>query len=172
MVRKDGGSAHDSLWGEARDIFNHGFCRSKRPKVDDTTRLEDTIKTLKLAKSKVPNEYGTHTLHKGSKEIEINVGRIMRRLELILQDGDVAMNFGPETVSLVWSAVRMVFTVLPSLCHFHRGLADHIHHLGFSQGFRVLRFLIGFRRSDLRYVVRRSDICRTMFLDRGSGRRL
>lgn len=171
-VRKDGGSAHDPLWEEAREIFNQGFGRSKRPKVDDTTRLEDTIKTLKLVQSKVSNEYGTHTLHKGSKEIEINVGRIMRRLELILQVGDAAMEFGPETVSLVWSAFRMVFTVCLSVCYFHRGLADHIHHLGFSQGFGFLRFPVGFRRSDLRHVIRRPDICRTIFPDQGSGRRL
>ena len=82
MIRKDGGSTPDRLWEEAREIFTRGFGRSKRPKVDDTTRLEDTIQTLKLVQGKVANEYGSHTLRKGSKEVEINVGRIMRRLEL------------------------------------------------------------------------------------------
>ena len=83
VTREDRGSTHDSLWEEARGIFNQGLSGSKRSKVDDTTRLEDTIKTLKLAQSRVLNEYGTHTLRVGSKDIDINVGRITRRLELI-----------------------------------------------------------------------------------------
>lgn len=123
---KDGGAAVDPFWEEARDIFYQDLSRNKNPKVDDTTSLEDTIKTLKLTQSKTSNEYRTHTLHVGSKDIEIKVGRIMRRLELILQVGDAATRFGPETVSLVWSAFRMVFTVCIFVCHFHRSSADQV----------------------------------------------
>lgn len=126
VSRKDGGSAVDHFWEEARDIFYQDLSQNKSPKVDDTTRLEDTIKTLKLTQSKTSNEYRTHTLHVGSKDIDIKLGRIMRRLELILQVGDAATRFGPETVSLVWSAFRMVFTVCISVCHFHRSSADQI----------------------------------------------
>lgn len=121
---KDGGAAVDVFWEEARDIFYHDLSRTKSPKVNDTTRLEETIRTLKLTQSKTSNEYGTHILHVGSKDIEINVGRVMKRLELILQVGDAATRFGPETVSLVWSAFRMVFTVCIFMCHFDCSSAD------------------------------------------------
>ena len=128
VSRKDGGSAVDHFWEEARDIFYQdlGQNQNQTPKVDDTTRLEDTIKTLKLTQSKTSNEYRTHTLHVGSKDIDIKLGRIMRRLELILQVGDAATRFGPETVSLVWSAFRMVFTVCIFVCHLHRSSADQV----------------------------------------------
>lgn len=58
----------------------------------DTIRLEDTIKSLQLAQSKVSNDYGIHTLRVGSKDIDIKVGRVMKRLELMLQVGDALCN--------------------------------------------------------------------------------
>lgn len=124
--RKNGGSAVDPFWEEARDVFLQDLSQNKSSKIDDTTRLEDTIKTLKLTQSKTWKEYRTHTLYVGSKDVEIKVGRIMRRLELILRVGDAATRFGPETVSLVWSVFRMVFTVCIFVCHFHRSSADQI----------------------------------------------
>lgn len=114
----------DPFWEEARDIFYQDLGPAKSAKLDDTTRLEDTLKSLKLAQSKVSNEYGTHTVRVGSKDIDIKVGRIMRRLELMLQVGDTAVQFGPETVSLVWSAFRMIFTVRLSSCRAHRMVAN------------------------------------------------
>ena len=114
LGRKDGSSSLDRLWEEAREIFYQDLGQAKRAKIDDTARLEDTIASLKLAQSKVSNEYRTHTLRVRSKDINIKVDRIMKRLELILQVGDVAMKSGPETVSLVWSAFRMVFIVCSS----------------------------------------------------------
>ena len=139
---KDRGSQSDLLWKEARDIFYKDLGQAKRAKIDDTTRLEDTIISLKLAQNKASNEYGTHTLRVGSKDINIQVGRMMNRLELMLQVGDAAIKFGPETVSLVWSAFRMVFTVCsPSSCA-HRTFTNQAHCVGFSQRFGVLRFFI------------------------------
>ena len=111
MSIKGGDSTPDRFWEEARELFYQDLSQNKRVEVDDTTRLEDTIKTLKLAQNKVSREYRTHTMHFGSKNINLQVGRIMKRLELILQIGDAATEFGPQTVSLVWSAFRMVFTV-------------------------------------------------------------
>ena len=114
----------DPFWEEARDIFFQDLGPAKRVRFEDTTRLEDTITSLSLAQNKVSNEYGTHILRVGKKDVEVKVGRIMRRLELILQVGDAAMQFGPESVSLVWSAFRLVFTVCMSSCRAHYCLAD------------------------------------------------
>ena len=114
----------DPLWEEARDIFFQDLGQAKRARFDDTTRLEDTITSLNLAQNKVSNEYGTHILRVGKKDVEVKVGRIMRRLELILQVGDAAVQFGPESVSLVWSAFRLIFTVCLSSCLAHYCLAD------------------------------------------------
>ncbi|KAM0805820.1 hypothetical protein BDR22DRAFT_187859 [Usnea florida] len=100
----------DPLWEKARDIFFRDIGQAKRARFDDTTRLEETITSLSLAQNKIKNEYGKHSFHVGKKEVEVGVGRIMKRLELILQVGDAAMQFGPESVSLVWSAFRLIFT--------------------------------------------------------------
>ena len=114
----------DPLWEEARDIFFQDLGQAKRVKFDDTTRLEDTITSLSLAQTKVSKEYGTHILRVGKKDLDVKVSRIMRRLELMLQVGDAAMRFGPESVSLVWSAFRLIFTVCLSSCRAHYSLAD------------------------------------------------
>ena len=114
----------DPLWEEARDIFFQDLGQAKRARFDDTTRLEDTITSLSLAQNKVSNEYGTHILRVGKKDVDVKVGRIMRRLELMLQVGDAAMQFGPESVSLVWSAFRLIFTVCLSWSRAHYSLAD------------------------------------------------
>ena len=160
---KDGGSTPDRFWEEAREIFYQNLGQAKRAKIDDTTRLGDTIQSLKLTQSKVLNEYRTHTLRVGSKDIDIKVGRIMRRLELILQVGDTAMQFGPETVSLVWSAFRMVFTVCLSLVQHPLRVIDQIHRLGFSQGFATLHFFVRCRGPDFRHNVCMPGVCQTVF---------
>lgn len=160
---KDGGSTTDRFWEEARDIFYQDLGQAKSARLDDTTRLGDTIKSLKLTQSKVSDEYRTHTLRVGSKDIDIKVGRIMRRLELMLQVGDAAMQFGPETVSLVWSAFRMVFTVCLSPVLHPPRVVDQIHRLGFSQGFATLRFLVRCRGPDFRHIVCMPGVCQTVF---------
>ena len=114
----------DPFWEEARDIFFQDLGQAKRVRFDDTTRLEDTITSLSLAQNKVSNEYGHHILRVGKKEINVKVSRIMRRLELILQLGDAAMQYGPESVSLVWSAFRLIFTVCLSSSRAQSSLAD------------------------------------------------
>ena len=114
----------DPFWEEARDIFFQDLGQAKKAKFDDKTRLEDTITSLSLAQKKVSNEYGTHILRVGKKDVVVKVGRIMKRLELMLQIGDAAMQFGPESVSLVWSAFRLIFTVCLSSCRAHCSLAD------------------------------------------------
>ena len=99
------------LWEEAKSIFYKDVGEAKIAKLYDRTSLQDTVNDLKLVQNKVSKEYGTHAVNVGGKEIDVRLGRIMTRLELMLQVGDVAMQFGPETVSLVWSAFRMIFTV-------------------------------------------------------------
>lgn len=148
LGRKYGESTPDRLWEEAKEIFYQDLGQAKMVKLDDTTRLEDTINSLKLAQNKASNEYGTHTLRIGRKDIDIRVGRIMRRLELILQVGDAAMKFGPETVSLVWSAFRMVFTVCLSPRRASSMLANQIRRRVSSRTLKsALLYLIPWTRS-------------------------
>ena len=42
--------------------------------------------------------------------LDIKLERAMKRLEVLFQIGDAAMNAAPETVSLVWMAFRMIFS--------------------------------------------------------------
>ncbi|KAF6218223.1 hypothetical protein HO133_006184 [Letharia lupina] len=46
--RKDGGTVPDRFWEEASDIFYQDLGKAKRAKLDDTIRLEDTIKSRTL----------------------------------------------------------------------------------------------------------------------------
>lgn len=106
------------LWDEANEIF---YNETKRERITDQTTLEVTVRDLKKAKDKVSNEYGTHSIQLGQKTIDFTLGRVLQRLELLLQIGDTAVKFGPESVSLVWSAFRMIFTVclyLTFVCAF------------------------------------------------------
>jgi hypothetical protein len=98
------------LWQEARGIFLQQLDPKERKKEsfkDDAT-LDDTLKSLKLAQDKAASQYGTHL---AGKPIEFKLGRVMKRLELLLQMGDEAMRFAPESASYVWSAFRIIFTV-------------------------------------------------------------
>lgn len=99
------------LWDEAIELFYSELGPAKRERITDQATLESTVNDLKKAKDKVSNEYGTHTFQLGPKTIDIKLGHVLKRLELLLQIGDTAVNFGPESVSLVWAAFRMIFTV-------------------------------------------------------------
>ena len=162
-ITKGQGLAPDRFWEEARDIFYQDLGQAKRANLDDTTRLEDTLASLKLAQSKVSNEYGTHTMRVGNKEFNFRIGRIMKRLELMLRVGDAAMQFGPETVSLVWSAFRMVFTVCLSSCRLHCILANPICCLGFSQRFSTVYAFVRCCRSRVGHTVCMPSICQAVF---------
>ena len=100
----------DRLWEEAQLIFYNDIGEDKAEKLRDTTTLQDTIKNLKTSQTRVSKEYGTHSIKMHGKSMEFNIGKIMQRLELLLQVGDTAMNFAPEALSLVWAAFRMIFT--------------------------------------------------------------
>lgn len=76
------------------------------------------------------------------------------------------MHFGPETVSLVWSAFRMVFTVcLSPVLHTPR-VVDQIRCLGFSQGFATLRFFVRCCGPDFRDTVCMPGECQIVFKER------
>lgn len=102
----------ESLWNEAKELFYQDIGDSKRAKLAEQTTLSATIADLKSIQGRVSKEYGTHVVHiGGNKTVDIKLGHVMKRLELLFQAGDVTMNFAPESVSLVWWAFRTIFTV-------------------------------------------------------------
>ena len=99
------------LWEEAKTMFYKEVGEAQIAKLNNGTSLRDTVEGLNLAHNKVSKECGTHTVNVGKTKIDVELGRIMTRLELMLQIGNTAMEFGPGTVSLVWSPFRMIFIV-------------------------------------------------------------
>lgn len=97
------------LWEQARQIFYEEIGHKKAEKIADRTTLTDTIQDLKKAQNRVAKEYGDHEIKIRGKSIDWNITRIMQRLQLLLQVGDEAMNFAPESLSLVWAGFRMIF---------------------------------------------------------------
>ncbi|KAL2012061.1 hypothetical protein VTN00DRAFT_4779 [Thermoascus crustaceus] len=85
------------LWDEAKQVFYNELGEKKREKLRERTRLEDTVQDLKFAQEKASKQYGTHSGSVAGKFIELRLGRLMRRLELMLQVGDVAVKYAPET---------------------------------------------------------------------------
>ncbi|RYP70657.1 hypothetical protein DL769_004903 [Monosporascus sp. CRB-8-3] len=97
------------LWNQAREIFLRSLTSRDAKKEelrDDTATLENTIKSLRQAQDKAATAYGAKFV---GKPIEFKLGRVLQRLEVLVQMGDQAMRFAPETASYVWSAFRMLF---------------------------------------------------------------
>ncbi|RYP47735.1 hypothetical protein DL768_006271 [Monosporascus sp. mg162] len=97
------------LWNQAREIFLTSLTSRDAKKEelrDDTATLENTIKSLRQAQDKAAVAYGAKFV---GKPIEFKLGRVLQRLEVLVQMGDRAMQFAPETVSYVWSAFRILF---------------------------------------------------------------
>ncbi|RYP08536.1 hypothetical protein DL764_001867 [Monosporascus ibericus] len=97
------------LWNQAREIFLRSLksrdAKKEEPR-DDTATLENTIKSLRQAQDKAAVAYGAKFV---GKPIEFKLGRVLQRLEVLVQMGDQAMQFAPETASYVWSAFRILF---------------------------------------------------------------
>lgn len=121
------------LWEKAKDLFYSQMGGAIAGKLRDTSTLEDTMRALNTAQAKLSKEYGSHDAHIAGRTIEINLSRIMERLELLMQIGDQSMKFAPETVSLVWSAFRMIFTVRPLAMFWPSLTYDGVHARGFSK---------------------------------------
>ncbi|ATZ57220.1 hypothetical protein BCIN_14g03780 [Botrytis cinerea B05.10] len=96
----------DSLWKEAKDLFYGDLGIPAEDIRDDTATIENTISVLKITREKVDKEYGNHELFLG---VNLKLGSILKRLELISQVGDAAVKFAPETISLAWAGFRFIF---------------------------------------------------------------
>ena len=100
----------EALWERGLGIFYDDMDFSKE-KITDHTTLEDTKRTLEIVQTDASKQYGSHEFKVGQKHIKIRLSRIMKRLDLLSNLGDAAMKAAPETVSVVWSAFRMLFKV-------------------------------------------------------------
>ncbi|RYP18542.1 hypothetical protein DL767_009816 [Monosporascus sp. MG133] len=97
------------LWNQAREIFLRSLTSRDAKKEelrDETATLENTIKSLRQAQDKAAVAYGAKFV---GKPIEFKLGRVLQRLEVLVQMGDRTMQFAPETASYVWSAFRILF---------------------------------------------------------------
>ena len=81
------------LWEEGKRLFYEEIGEKKTEKLSDSSTLEQTIKSLREASTKAAHEYGEHSLRiENKKVITIKLGKIMKRLEILLQIGDSYMS--------------------------------------------------------------------------------
>ena len=124
----------DSLWKEAKDLFYGDLGIPAEDIRDDTATIENTISVLKITREKVDKEYGNHELFLG---VNLKLGSILKRLELISQVGDAAVKFAPETISLAWAGFRFIFMVSKirsTLLGCHLVQYDFDHFVGVCRG--------------------------------------
>ncbi|KAI9733140.1 MAG: hypothetical protein M1834_003687 [Cirrosporium novae-zelandiae] len=134
------------LWEEGRKIFYETLSKDISTTLRDETTLSDTIEDLRYAQEKASKEYGTHTVQAGNSTISFQLDRIMKRLDLMLEIGDDTMDCAPDTVSLAWSAFRMIFKVFlcdSETCSFLTGAVDKITDVMFVCEAYARRYLKG-----------------------------
>ena len=76
-------------------------------KLKDSPTLKKTMESLQKARQRYRQSMG---IVGKNMLLDIKLGRVMKRLEVLFQVGDAAMNAAPEIVSLVWLAFRMIFS--------------------------------------------------------------
>lgn len=94
------------LWVDARKNFLKSLLKPDRRFLTQTDTPESVVKFL-----------GRKKRHPSLKSNRF--GRLLERLDLMVEIGDVAMKGAPEIVGLVWAGFRFVFNVSTSGNHHH-----------------------------------------------------
>jgi hypothetical protein len=132
------------LWEQAKAIFYDGLGEKKASKIRDSTTLQETIENLQKSKAKASKQYDNHTFAIGGNSVDFKLGNIMKRLELLLQVGDTAMHYAPESVSIVWAAFRMIFTGFlkdAETCELLADAVDQVSDIMFTCAVYAQRYL-------------------------------
>jgi hypothetical protein len=111
----------EALWEEAQRLLREDLGTEK---ITDSTTLQETIRTLRDVQTQSSKQYSS------GDRVNFKLSRILKRLNLLLNFGDAAMKSAPETVSVVWSAFRMLIRV----CHPRLRSSRMIARLIVSQG--------------------------------------
>ena len=106
-------------WAQAKDIFHtkvvseEGDIAKVRQYLSDQTTASDALESCRKAKIRAEGEYSTGWVTIGGKKLFLRekIGKILKKVSLLVQYGDIAVQHSPETTSLIWAAFRMMLQV-------------------------------------------------------------
>lgn len=110
-----------SSWEIAKSLFHEkikedegGDLTKIQEFLRDNTTAKQAVESCELARKKADNEYSKGYVTIAGKELFLRkkLGRILKKVQMFVQFGDIAIQSNPETTSLIWAAFRMMLQVL------------------------------------------------------------
>lgn len=110
-----------SSWEIAKCIFHEkvkeeegGDLTKVQEFLRDNTTAKQAIESCETARKKADGEYSQGYVTVAGRELFLRkrLGRILKKVQMFVQFGDIAIQHNPETTSLVWAAFRMMLQVL------------------------------------------------------------
>lgn len=118
------GELRESAWDKARHIFHEkvreeegGDLAKVQQFLRDTTTVNLALESCESVRKKAESKYSTGYVTVGGKELFLRkrLGSILKKIQMFVQFGDIAIQHSPETTSLVWAAFRMMLQVIHDL---------------------------------------------------------
>lgn len=109
-----------SSWEQAKRIFHDklkdeegGDLTKVQEFLRDNTTVKQAIESCESARRKADSEYSEGYVTVAGKELFLRkrLARILKKVQMFVQFGDIAIQYNPETMSLVWAAFRMMLQV-------------------------------------------------------------
>lgn len=109
-----------SSWEIAKSLFHEkikeeeGDLTKLQEFLRDNTTAKQAVESCELARKKADSEYSKGYVTIAGKELFLRkkLGRILKKVQMFVQFGDIAIQSNPETTSLIWAAFRMMLQVL------------------------------------------------------------
>lgn len=110
-----------SSWEIAKSLFHEkikveegGDLSKVQEFLHDNTTAKQAVESCELARKKADTEYSKGYVTIAGKELFLRkkLGRILKKVQMFVQFGDIVIQHHPDTTSLVWAAFRMMLQVL------------------------------------------------------------
>lgn len=107
-------------WDEAKRLFHEkvkeeegGDLTGVQDFLRDNTTAKQAVESCKSIQKKADSEYSQGYVTVAGKDLFLRkrLGRILKKVQMFVQFGDIAIQCHPETTSLVWAAFRMMLQV-------------------------------------------------------------
>ena len=109
-VELSGQVASGKLWEKAKEIFHEklkgdegGDLSAVQQFLTDNSTLKQALESCEQAKKKAEGKYSAR------------MTRILKKVQMFAQFGDIAIQHHPDTTALVWAAFRMILQVRTAL---------------------------------------------------------
>ena len=103
-------SASETLWDKAKIIFHEklkadegGDLSAVQQFLSDNSTVKQALESCELAKKKAEGKYSGR------------MARILKKVQMFVRFGDIAIQHHPDTTALVWAAFRMMLQVHTAL---------------------------------------------------------